>query len=833
VALGPTSSGSRGPRPFWLDDDEPPPASPTVTKSGSVPAPDDISLSPASLLAITIAIGWLGGLWLAAAIGSADALPLSLGAALIVSLLGIALMQRHQGGIVLAAIALSALVAGVLRYQPTLIPPGPDDISQLLGATVTVRGIVEDSPAPAGRWADYRIGLDERVDGATTAPVSGHTIARVPAYLEYRPGDRLELLGEVALPDTGDPFSYRDYLARQGIRVILVFPTVRLVTPGSSLGPNEAFAVARRTASLALERAVAEPSGPLAAAMIIGDRSGLPRELRDAFNAVGATHIIAISGINFALLVAFLLVALRPVSSRSLRLGITVAAVVLYAALVGPQPSVVRAAIMGALFAWGRFLGRPNDALTGLAVSAVGMTAMRPDWLWDVGFQLSFVATVGLVVLAPPIERALGSWPDWLRISIATTVAATIATAPITAASFGQIAPASAPVTLLSAPVVGPSMLAGAATVVAGMIWEPLAAAPGWITWALLRYMILVVEVFARLPGASLQVGPTATWLIVVYYGLLVFASVRSHALGLWSGVTAVPSGAIPPVVETSRRYFALLVGLAIAAAVVWVAALWPGERTTVVTFLDVGQGDATLIRTAGGRTVLIDGGPDGVIASDALGRRLPFWDRRVDVVLVTHTHEDHLAGLIEIVRRFRVDRVIQPAADGRSPVIDRWDSLLAERGVPITRAQVGQHLALDDDAVIEVLAVPEATSGARPSSNDSSAVYRITSSDQSVLVTGDLPSSAQRRLLASYPDVESSVLKVPHHGADDALDDEFLARVHPRVAVISVGERNRFGHPTAGTLQKLAPVRVFRTDTQGSVEVEMASDGLRARTQR
>ena len=815
----------------------------------------DDELSPLGLGAVAIGVGWLTGLWVAASLDSADALPGELGVVLIGGCVGIAVLQRRMLGFALVAMALAGLVAGVLRYQPTLAPPPIDDISGLVGATATLRGVIDEEPAPTGRSVDLRIRLAEQVGAGTSAPVpvTGRMVARVPAYADYRAGDRLELSGAIVQPAARGEFSYRAYLARQGIRALMSYPQVKLVGRDEADWLTNALLVARRSTAQTLRSRVAEPAGPLAAAMILGDRSGLPRDLNANFTTVGALHIVAISGMNVALLVQFLSWLLfRPVRAlpaglvvglqrmhrtslgRPLVLIVIVVAIAGYAALVGPQASVVRAAVMGGLVAWARFLGRPNDALTGLAVAAIGMTAFQPEWLWDVGFQLSFVATAGLVVLTPPIERVLEAWPPWLRTGMAGNLAATVATVPILATTFGQISPASVPVTLLSVPVVGPAMLTGAGTAVAGMLWEPLAVAPAWITWGLLRWMVMVVDVFAGLPGASIETGADNLGLAMLAYSVLIAAAFGSRTLGLAPRALSVlarsaDSEGVPAVPIPMRRLVLLLWLMAVAGGV-WIAGLWPVERAPVVTFLDVGQGDCTLVQTPGGRVVLIDGGPDGTATAAMVGRRLPMWRRHIDVLAVTHPHEDHLAGLIEVARRLSVDVVVEPDLGPTTPLTDRWGYVLAQGGARRVRAEPGKRIDLDGEAVLEVVAAPAA--GEVSSANELSVIYRVTAAGLAVLVPGDATPTEQRDLGRGL-DLRADVLKVPHHGAKDSIDSEFLSRVDPMLVVISVGEGNRYGHPAQETLWQLGRLHVYRTDRNGSVEVELSGDGIRVSSQR
>lgn len=317
--------------------------------------------------------------------------------------------------------------------------------------------------------------------------------------------------------------------------------------------------------------------------------------------------------------------------------------------------------------------------------------------------------------------------------------------------------------------------------------------------------------------------------LAIVWYALLLFVTWM-----LARGRLSIPEPPKLPAMVGRRLLPASGIALLIVMAGVF-GWLWlnQAERGRLsVTVMDVGQGDAILIEGPNGNRVLVDGGPTSGAITEALGRNLPFDDRRIDLVALSHAQADHLGGLLEVVREYDVRAVMNSPRAGESALYDAWVEELEDARVQVTTADRGQTIYLGDGATLQVLA-PDAEDVLLPAHdlNEASLVLRLTMGEVSFLLTGDLDENGEADLIRSGADIAATVLKVGHHGSRSSTSEAFLTRVDPLVDVISVGEDNRFGHPTDEVLARLSGDMVLRTDEDGDVRIE--TDGVRVWVER
>jgi competence protein ComEC len=735
-----------------------------------------------------------------------------------------------------------ALGAGVLVLRLTVLPAPPPQAAEIPESDGPWIARVESVGAPrdGSQVATLRLESDPEVAIAAT----------LPRYPAIEPGSRVSVDGAIRPPPDG---GYGDYLRRTGVAGTIRSRSLEVLAGGrdDASGMLERL---RRHAASALAAAIPEPEAGLASGIVIGLRDRVDRDLAADFTTVGASHVVAISGWNIAI-VAACVAALCGRLSRRRRAFVTVAAIVTYVAFAGASASVVRAAAMAGVVLLARESGRAGRAAAALGWAALLLLIVDPRLVSDAGFQLSSLATAGILAWATPF----GAWlaarasrlPGWLTECLAVSLVAQMATLPVVLLSFGRLAIVSPVVNLGVVPLVAPAMAACAVALLGGL--ATVAGAPaavatilGLPAWFLLSVIVGIVQAAAGLPFASATIEPPWNG---VAAGLATFAVVgiaTAPRLGLLARrrspgrVAPKASPSSPGTVATARsarrgstRRNAtrpVVVALAVATTALALVAAHRPDGVTRITVLDVGQGDAILVEGSRGGRMLIDGGPDPDRLLVELDARLPPWDRRLDVLILTHPHEDHVAGLALLLERYRVGRVFEGGMRGLGPGYGAWASALSRAGAPWRgRLVTGDRLSVDDLSLRVLWPDPGRVPREPPDTgrgiNDVSIVLLGEIDGKRVLLTGDVEDDVDPVLAArGLPHVD--FLKVAHHGSGTASTVAFLGVVRPTLAVVSAGADNPYGHPAKSTLQHLreAGATVFRTDTDGSVRVSFAA---------
>jgi competence protein ComEC len=571
--------------------------------------------------------------------------------------------------------------------------------------------------------------------------------------------------------------------------------------------------------------ALPEPYGGVLAGLLLGAQvGGGGAEMEDLFLRAGLLHLLVVSGAQVGLVAGATLLVVGALRGRH-GLGLSVAAgvILLFATMVGWSPSVGRAAIMGLVGLSARLLRRDPDPASTLALAALLWLAVHPAALFGLGFQLSFAATWGLLFLSPSLTPPLR--PRWLAQLIGVTLAAQTAVAPLLAVAFQRFSPASLPANVLVLPLIAAIVPAGFGLGLAGLALPGLASALVPAFLPPVYAIVAVARFFASVPGAQLWLPPLSWWHAAAAYVVLGLLPRWRRGVMAWTHLLAIA--------------LSLTVLLAGGGAL---AAVGGGRHLTVVA-LDIGQGDAIFVRGPSGRTMLVDGGgevdhadrpPRGAGLSGGAERRPDIGARRLvpalrrlgvrrlSVVMLSHAHEDHVGGLPAVLENFRVDLVIDPGVPHPSPSYVRFLELVRRRRIPYVLGRQGQRIDLGGGAAAEILWPPEDGEGPVTDNpvHDRCMVARVTYGGISVLLTGDAEAEVEAALLRSGLTLQSTVLKVGHHGSRTSTTPEFLEAVRPSAAVISVGAGNFFGHPHRQTLWTLAArgVPIYRTDGDGAV---------------
>ena len=721
------------------------------------------------------------------------------------------------GGVLLLALAwlFAARKQKYFRRGLLILLPLAVSLAYFAGYDHLVRQPIEDRCGAASDFAATVCDWPQATErGArVTVELEGYYRARAVLYgeaelLAARPGDTVTGTAQWQSAVHFDSDDVTHFNARGVYALLYGREDVRL-----SAGDGDALRWLPQRAGKAFREKVAaiwdDPrvSGFLTAELT-GDKSAMDDGDYLAMQETGLAHLFAVSGLHCAFLVTLL--ALLISRRQRLLCAVTIPLLLFYMVMVGMSPSVVRACIMQIFLLIAPLFRRGSDPLTSLAAALLVILLCNPFAAASVSLQLSFSATLGMVLLSPRLYKLLTGWYKgkcrplrtalcFVAANLSATLSAVVFTAPLTAwyfRIFVLVAPLSS---LLAVPAAGWSFMAAFVTVLLGFVWLPLASLLGWISWALVRYILWIAN--GMMSWRYHAVYFTNPYLI--YWLLFLYAA--------FIGCAATPDG--------KRKYL-----LASALSVLTLtAAIWVNRQDyqygvlTALT-LDVGQGESVIL-TSGGETALVDCGSSnsykdpGGLAADTLHS---MGVRELSAVVVTHYHADHTNGLYEVLRRIPVQTVYLPDIEDEYGVRERLVSLAEEKGAQVTYVTKETADTLGD-TVLTIY--PPVQSGG--DLNELGLTALASAGDFDLLITGDMSGSTEKKLVETYalPDIE--VLVVSHHGSRYSSNIRFLKSVTPEAAVISVGDNN-YGHPSEETLQRLLAVGadIWRTDQQGTIRI-------------
>ncbi len=731
----------------------------------------------------------------------------------VVSGVAAAALRRHTALVVgLMACALLAVSSGLLAGQR-----GGSSLAALAddGAVVDVafRVVSEPRPRPARppmppsatalaetRWVE---GRGERVGQRlpVVLSASGELAAEL---LELQTGAVYVATAKLAAAEPGDS--------------AVAFVRIRS-SPRLSSGPGALDALAAGLRE-GLRQAVAGSPAPqraLVPSLVVGDTSRVTQAMADEFKATGLTHLMAVSGANLALMLGVVLAVLRTVGVRGWAVRIVAAGCVgMFVVVCGPEPSVRRAAVMGLVAVAATGAGKRRRSVRALSVAVCVLMVLDP-WLSRApGFWLSVAACFGIVVLGPPWIDAMCNWaPRWVSEVFAIALASQVATQPIVTWLSGEISLVGVLANVLAGPFVGPTTVLGFAAACLTPL-PPLSAFVGWAAGWASQPILWIAGMGAALPNATVAWVPGAL-------GLLMVIALSAALLPLAG-----------PVLRRAGSSLLAVILLTVAALLPATPPGWPGEWD--FAFCDVGQGDATVLRAEGDTAVLVDSGPEPAPVLDCLDA---LGVRRLSMVVLTHYHADHIGGFEAVVRRYRpplvlVSPLASPPYAAAAVAAVAGDATLRP-AVPGERIAVGSLVWTTVAAAQPSMPGRSVTEGESAAENDASVVGLAERAGTRLLLPGDAEPDGQRRARSEADalglGLRAEVLKLPHHGSS-RQDRDFLAQTGARLAVVSAGEGNAYGHPAPGALalvQELGMV-VARTDTEGTITVEVSADGLAVR---
>ena len=683
-----------------------------------------------------------------------------------------------------------------------------------------VTGMLSEPPDYRDTYTNLHLKVEGVDTGSGDLPVKGDLLVRVFPNETYEYGERIRVRGKLLTPPENEEFSYREYLARQGVHSYMSQTEVTHL-PGDGGNPIRKAIYAFRDKALEnIYLILPDPEASLLAGILLGVDTGLPKDLQQAFKDTGTAHIIAISGFNIAIIAGLFFTLFSRVLGQTRGSILAILGIALYTFLVGADAAVVRAAIMGVIALTIRQLGRRNDGLNALMLSAVIMSIFNPHIPWDVGFQLSFFATLGLILYAEPFQNwAVNSITRYttegtaqklaapISEYILLTLAAQLTTLPIMAYHFKRISLVSLIANPFILPVQPAVMIVGGVAVILSLIWLPLGAVAAFAAWPFVAFTIRMVELFDLLPNGVIVLGDFSLWLVILFYvALFTWTFARQRIKEFLSGEGANLS-TIPLMTVATI--------LTVLVIMTWRAAFTTPDGNLHITFLDVGSADAILIETPGGRNILVNGGPSASMLSDGLGRRLPPTNRRLDWLIIASTQENQLSGLPRVVERITPSKVLWAGNVEASFSARNLDEWFIDQNIPVTQAETGSELDLGEGAVLHILNV-----------NSRGAVLLLEWNEFRALLPVGMNFTALEEFKYGEEIKKVSLLLVSDSGYAPINPPEWITNLNPQIIVLSVATGDKDGLPHFQTLEVVKEYSLLRTDYNGWIEV--ATDGFK-----
>ncbi len=783
---------------------------------------------------IASAVAWLAGIALAgmlAADGARVAL-LATGLALLTSALPatVALGRRPRAAPLLAALWLGGLLLlGMARLAWQSPQSDPLNIVHAgFGRQLEFQGTVSGEPddRAKGSWLTVQVtairstsGYDwQRVDGVVQVFASGAPDQFTPQY-----GDTVDFTGVLAAL----PYTLPGVDASAGVASVTV-----TANGGGNPALAAIFALRQRMA-VAIQHALPAPEAALLIGIVLGLKTPVLRQRLPLFTRTGTIHLVVTSGLKVTLVGDLAARMTRPLG-RVVSTGLALFIVSGYVVLSGAGPAAIRAGVMGVLLILSRFAQRPYDALRALALTAIIMTLASPATLWDVGFQLSASGTLGIIILGERLRAPLVAWMGrWrggaiLADALAGTIAAQISTLPIVAIAFGIVSLIAPLTNMVLVPLLPVFVGVGALIGFGGLIAAPIGTAIGFGAWPVLRLADLVVEGGAALPFAALTTSGIPGWVTPVWVaGIGAIPAVwRQRPVAL----RTLPGGV--PLPWQMRAGFVGMLAVVLLTCGAGSVALAPMPLVRV-TFLDTGAGGpATLVQLRNGPVILLDGGASGPALTQALATALPFWQRRIDLVVVTDVRDGHIAGLLGLLGAYQIGQVVDPGALHPTRTYAAWYADLVARGTPPAHLRTGAVMTPLPGVQLTALNPPAPLVDGANQQDTNALVVLLQAPGLRMIFAGDASDLALAQV-AYQGDLHADIVQICQLPQESILPGsgwaDLLRLAHPSLVVIQPSARPAIkglpASPPQDDPQIVVGMTVARTWQTGPLSV--AGDGV------
>ncbi|MGB6369913.1 MAG: DNA internalization-related competence protein ComEC/Rec2 [Atribacterota bacterium] len=723
-----------------------------------------------------------------------------------------------QWNITTALLFLIIFLIGILNYNLNSNPIGAKHIANFIeDKKLTIICTVLDKeyyPNQEKISLKVKVSQIERED----YNIKTQGLILVNTYLgncPYEYGDVLKIKGKLEKPirqkNFGE-FDYELYLAREKIFTYLNIWQEKDI---QKIGEDDSnFLVsfslsARDKIKEITKQTLPPPYNYLLIGMLLGEKSFIPPHLKEVFAEAGIMHILAVSGLHVGIIAMALLAFLSMLKlPKKLKLFTLILILIMYASLTGFRPSVLRATIMFILLIGGKLIDRSRNLNISLFFAAFLILLSNPLILYDAGFLLSFIVTFFIINLSPILQELFSKIVVWIKNPLAVSTAAWIGIFPLSAYFFSKVSIISIVSNIFIIPLTGIAVILGFVTFFLGLMSISLAGIVANINYLVLNLITLIAKSFSSLPFAFIYVAQPSIMVIILYYLMAFFI------IEIFYKKTLSPK---------IKKKVALIV-LSVTLLIIIVQVFYPANNLKV-NFINVGEGDCILIEAPNKINILIDGG--GTPQSDFdVGSKIviPYLRRKgineIDLLILTHPHLDHLEGLLPVLKEFKVDMVLDSGLLCDSSAYKGFISIIQKKGIPYHKAKAGDNFIFSNNLEIFLLnPLYDSDFYEESDFNNASIVVKLFYKNADFLFTGDIEEAAEKKLLVWQNILHSDILKVGHHGSATSTNLEFLDKVDPTIAVITVG-KNHFGHPSQKIIERLEDknIQIYRTDEDGTI---------------
>ena len=674
--------------------------------------------------------------------------------------------------------------------------------------------------------------------------------------LEY--GDKIFITGEFQEPQgmrNEGGFNYKEYLKSLNIYGSVKAKNIKVIEQNKgNIFMNFTYKISDEIKEN-IEEFMGEKYSGLLIGLLLGDSSKIDENMEENFKITSLTHILAVSGAQVSYIIAAMYSLLkRKIGIQKTRVVI-IASLIFYTALTGFSPSIVRAGIMGIILMISGLVFRKNDIINSIAISLFFMLVYNPFLLENVGLQLSYLGTIGIIgfnktiiLILKNIQIRNRKWKykinrklilliSKIKEILAVTMSASLAVVPVMIYHFNLFGTYFLITNLLASIIIGPITLLGTLLVIISFISINIAKILSYILKFLID-ILLFISSFSKLPISKIYIPtPKISFIIIIYLSLIISLFIYKVFHERNPNTTILRVRNLLALVKYKFKQNRddvikkiIIISIIISLCMIFI------PRDLQINFVDVGQGDSTFIITPKNKTILIDGGGSNTGSFD-VGENtlLPYvLDKgynKIDFMIISHFDSDHVGGLLTILEEIKVEKILIAKQEEQSENYKRFLNIVKEKNIPVIIGKEGDKINIEKDLYLDIL-FPESEQIEENMINNNSLVFNMHYNNFSMLFTGDIEEIAEKRIIeiTNKSRLKADIIKIPHHGSKTSSTRELLEIVLPKIALIGVGKDNLFGHPSSETIDKLNELKIktYRTDINGEIMINVNKSGIR-----